>query len=362
MSTGTGTAPDGDWINAITDELIDWTDIDTAEQLFASILDPGTAILLRSIVAVSVDPPVQDCNLFRCNVDVIFFGSTGDRAAPRPDAVRRWLDITPSHFRFSCKLPREITHQCKLRDCSAELNGFLRAIEALASQSHSREMTVLGHSQGGLLTKLTATDTGDKLVEAVLKTNRLENLGFSGEQEALVHRYLRFEALPFVRRVVFISTPHRGSYLASSFARRLARKFITFPSRMLQSSKELAGLTDKMDLPKDFKGIPTSLDSMSPKNPVQLALAEIPLAPGVKGHSIIAVKGNGDYHQGKDGLVAYDSAHVDYVESEFIVRGGHSCQGKAATIQEVRRILHEHVASLPPEAASPAWLSPSNAK
>ena len=57
-------------------------------------------------------------------------------AAPGSDAVRRWLDITPSHFRFSCKLPREITHQCKLRDCSAELNGFLRAIEALAPKLH----------------------------------------------------------------------------------------------------------------------------------------------------------------------------------------------------------------------------------
>ena len=57
-------------------------------------------------------------------------------APPRPDAVRRWLDLTPSHFRFSCKLPREITHQCKLRDCSAELNRFLRAIEPLAPKLH----------------------------------------------------------------------------------------------------------------------------------------------------------------------------------------------------------------------------------
>ena len=57
-------------------------------------------------------------------------------APPRPDAVRRWIDLTPSHFRFSCKLPREITHQCKLRDCSAELNRFLRAIEPLAPKLH----------------------------------------------------------------------------------------------------------------------------------------------------------------------------------------------------------------------------------
>ena len=59
--------------------------------------------------------------------------------------------------------------------------------------------------------------------------------------------------------------------------------------------------------------------------------------------SIIAVQGDGDFHKGKDGLVAYDSAHVSYVESEFIVRGPHSCQGMPPTIEEVRRILHEHL-------------------
>jgi hypothetical protein len=93
---------------------------------------------------------------------------------------------------------------------------------------------------------------------------------------------------------------------------------------------------------------------MSPRNPIQLALADIPLAPGVKGHSIIPVKGKGDYHKGKDGLVAYDSAHVDYVESEFIVRGPHSCQDLPPTIEEVSRILHEHVASLPARGPPPS--------
>ncbi len=41
-STGTGSAPDGDWINQMTEELVDWTDVDAAEQLFADILDPNT--------------------------------------------------------------------------------------------------------------------------------------------------------------------------------------------------------------------------------------------------------------------------------------------------------------------------------
>jgi uncharacterized protein YecE (DUF72 family) len=53
-------------------------------------------------------------------------------AAPAEATVRRWIQITPSTFRFTCKLPREITHLRRLRDCKAELNSFLRAIEPLA--------------------------------------------------------------------------------------------------------------------------------------------------------------------------------------------------------------------------------------
>ena len=58
-------------------------------------------------------------------------------AAPAEDAVRRWVEATPAQFRFSCKLPREITHLCRLRDCTAELGAFLRAIEPLAPKLHA---------------------------------------------------------------------------------------------------------------------------------------------------------------------------------------------------------------------------------
>jgi hypothetical protein len=86
---------------------------------------------------------------------------------------------------------------------------------------------------------------------------------------------------------------------------------------------------------------------MSPKNPGLLALADIPVAPEIKAHSIIPVLGAGDPHDGgKDGVVTYASAHVDYVASEFIVRSGHSCLNHPAAIEEVRRILYEHLDQL----------------
>jgi uncharacterized protein YecE (DUF72 family) len=52
-------------------------------------------------------------------------------AAPSEATVHRWAETTPPSFRFTCKLPRQITHICRLRDCAAELNSFLRAIESL---------------------------------------------------------------------------------------------------------------------------------------------------------------------------------------------------------------------------------------
>jgi hypothetical protein len=72
-------------------------------------------------------------------------------------------------------------------------------------------------------------------------------------------------------------------------------------------------------------------------------LADIPVAPTIKAHSIIPVKGTGDLQEGRDGVVAYKSAHVTYVESELVVRGAHSCQNLPATIEEVRRILYAHL-------------------
>ncbi len=53
-------------------------------------------------------------------------------AVPSEKAVRHWLEATPASFRFSCKLPREITHACRLHDCSREMTAFLRALEPLA--------------------------------------------------------------------------------------------------------------------------------------------------------------------------------------------------------------------------------------
>lgn len=207
-----------------------------------------------------------------------------------------------------------------------------------------KNIVVLGHSQGGLLTRYTAIETGDTLVRAVLG-KPLSELKLSPKELTLVNRYAVVHPMPEVRRVIFISTPHRGSILASSFARRMALRFIALPREFIQTGKDLINITERFSLPGKLKWsmARTSIDSMSPDNPGLLAIAELPFPPGVKGHSIIAIKGDEKPPEGDDGVVAYKSAHIKGVESELVVPYGHSCQMEPVVIEEVRRILIEHL-------------------
>ena len=247
-------------------------------------------------------------------------------------------------FLYSSSKPMVVS-AAEFRD---ELSAMVQRLDPKGQDAALRQMVIIGHSQGGLLAKMTATASGDQMWR-VFNDKPLEELRLSDEKSAEIRRLVFLEPLPFVRRTVFISTPHRGSYQNRNIVRKLGRRLVTLPGAIVQRTADLMAHTEGTKIPEELKGKQiTSLDGMAVDNPLMLKLADIPLAPGITGHSIIAVKGHGDYHKGKDGIVAYASAHVDYVESEFIVRGGHSCQDKPATIEEVRRILREHLNSLPP--------------
>jgi pimeloyl-ACP methyl ester carboxylesterase len=227
-----------------------------------------------------------------------------------------------------------------------ELTAMVQKLDPEGKDAALRQMVIIGHSQGGLMAKMTATDSEDQLWR-VFNDKSLEELHLSAEKEAEIRRLVYLKPLPFVRRTVFISTPHRGSYQNRSFVRKWGLRLVTLPRSVVKTTSDLLHHTEGIKLPPEFRGSGvTSLDGMAVNNPLMLKLADIPTAPGVTCHSIVAVKGSGDYHTGKDGIVAYSSAHVDYTTSEFIVRSGHSCQTQPSTIEEVRRILHEHLGSL----------------
>jgi pimeloyl-ACP methyl ester carboxylesterase len=202
-----------------------------------------------------------------------------------------------------------------------------------------RDMVVLGHSQGGLLTKLTAIDSGDAFW-AGISSKPFDEVKIPPDDKQLLRDTLFVKPLPFVHEVIFLATPHRGSYLAGpQLVRRLAGYFVRLPSEVVRLGAGMSSYATGFSLTR----MPTSIDNMSPGNHFIRILASIPLSPGVTAHSIIAVDSDEPLDRAGDGVVKYQSAHIEGVESELIVRSPHSgMQAAPATIEEVRRILVAH--------------------
>lgn len=209
-----------------------------------------------------------------------------------------------------------------------------------------QEMVVIGHSQGGLLTKLTAIDSGNRFWDLVSDTP-LDKIKVSSEVELMLKRTLFFKPLPFVKRVVFIATPQHGAMAAASeWVTGLVAKLVTLPQNMMRGFAQAAAATGDEKLLAKLRRPPTAADNMNPNNPGLKAMAAIPVT-AVPAHSIIAVEGDGPHEEGDDGVVAYQSAHIDEAVSEKVVRWDHSCQGQPEVVEEVRRILLQHLATLP---------------
>lgn len=208
-----------------------------------------------------------------------------------------------------------------------------------------RKMIVMGHSQGGLLTKMTVIDTGNKVWDAFSNVPFDEFQG-SPETKEILKRSAFFTPVPTVRRVIFLATPHGGSFVAGGWIGRLTSKFITVPFRLTDAMKEFVTLNrDMRGAVRSMKDIPKSTDNMDPKSRFVQMYNQFPVVPGVAAHSIIPVKNPKDpKEKWNDGVVEYKSAHIEPVTSELIVmNSGHSTQDHPETIEEVRRILLEHL-------------------
>jgi hypothetical protein len=215
-----------------------------------------------------------------------------------------------------------------------------KAVDPEGKDAALNQMVVIGHSQGGLLTKMMVVESGNRFWSNVTSIP-FDQAELDPDTRDLVSRAMFFKPQPFVTEVIFIATPHRGSYMASNPIVKLGNKFINLPGGLAKSAVQLGKLRESSMMGTPLV-IPTALDNMDSSNRFIKALSSLPIAPGVHAHSIIPVKGSGPVDDGDDGVVRYKSAHIDGVESELVVRSGHSTQAKSETIEEVRRILYEH--------------------
>ncbi len=212
------------------------------------------------------------------------------------------------------------------------------------------QMVLVAHSMGGLVAQLQTIDSRDDFWE-IVSDRPFEEVEADAEAKQRLARCFFFQPNPSVRRVVTIGTPHRGSSFANQTTQWLASKLISLPQMLVQGRQQV--VRDNPDLFRDSSmlEITTSIDSLAPESPVFPVMLTAHQAPWVKYHNIVGLvpeKGlTGWLAAGSDGVVDFDSAHMEDVESEVVVSADHTTvHAHPLAVLEVKRILLEHLAEL----------------
>ena len=201
-----------------------------------------------------------------------------------------------------------------------------------------KPMVLVGHSMGGCISRTLITDPGTKLWLAAFGKPP-EQTELPEESKRLLKEALIFKPRPEVGRVIFMSTPHRGSDMASNWLGRIGSMLVRTPMKLLTLGNTIAEAVTPDPAALALKRFPNSVDTLAPNNRFVVAINKIPITPGVPYHTIVGDRGRGDTPNSSDGVVAYWSSHLDGAASERIVPSDHSSPLNAEAIAEVRRIL-----------------------
>lgn len=205
-----------------------------------------------------------------------------------------------------------------------------------------QNIVLVGHSMGGLVSKLIITSSENTLWNSISKCpfEQVVMDSFTREQ---FRQAVFFDRSPMVSRVIFIGTPHRGSVIAQRSIGRLGSFLVEQPIDLKLSHRKL--LCDNPNVfSEEFSNrTPTSIDILEPTSPLLLAVNSLPVDSSVRMHSIIGrgrwMPGSGD----SDGIVPVSSARKSGVVSEKLVYDKHTdLPADPVTIGEVISILHEH--------------------
>lgn len=230
-------------------------------------------------------------------------------------------------------------------DLRRDLDRYRQTVDPEGKDPALARTVLVGHSMGGLISRLLTVDGGDDFWRAASRTP-LAKLDVPEAAKRELCRMYYFQRDPGVSRVVFCGTPHRGSRLSPSLIGRLAALMAGVPKQLLRTTAEAAKHNAECKLP-------TSVELLAPDAPALKILSERPRPAQAAYHSIVGVSLSdslfvegcfgGDGRAG-DGVVPYESAHLEGVESELVVHADHyHVHHHPLAVRELARILHEHL-------------------
>ena len=226
---------------------------------------------------------------------------------------------------------------------SAEREKLVK--NGLSTEKFDR-MVLVGHSMGGLISRLaTSRSSLEIFFEQIQKNNHSENAlnKLDKQYKNEIKKFIEFEPLNFVKRVIYISVPHKGAALASTSLGKLGSRCIQLPANAIKRQHEILEHMLKNGTIKNIPPVFTGIDNLAPDDFAIKLLNKLEMNPVIPYHSIIGNEDGYGIPGGSDGIVPYSSSHIDNVESELVVKSGHSTQQNPIAIQELRRILLTHL-------------------
>lgn len=257
------------------------------------------------------------------------------------EELRREFQIWQVYYPTSMPVPA--SHATIRQVLLSALHHFNHDDETSAEHG----LVLIGHSMGGIITRLMISTADEQLWNWATSDPRLA-LDLLDEDRTQLDPLLRFRPFPGVERAIFIATPHRGTLVAGGGLARWVSGLIRLPVTLMENFGPISqaySATSSSDSDSLQRNIPNSIDQLDKNDPFIKAAKELPISDHVPYHSIIArQQAEGNLEDSDDGLVPYRSAHLEGAVSEKIVVSGHSVQETAISILEIRRILHEDIA------------------
>jgi len=218
-----------------------------------------------------------------------------------------------------------------------------KTFDPYGQDSQLCNMVLVGHSMGGLVSKLQITSSGNFLWRSV--ANRpLHELRMSCENRKKLADAFYFEPSPCISRVIFIGTPHRGSALATRLIGRIGSSLASTPDENVNEYENILRYNPGVFSPEMSRRLPTSIDLLEPKSRLLNTIAQLPVSPHVRMHSIIGNRYLTLRLGRSDGVVPVESARESRVLTERFVGAKHGkTKSHPESIHEVLCILRRHL-------------------
>lgn len=200
-----------------------------------------------------------------------------------------------------------------------------------------RHMAVIGHSMGGIIARLLVTEDRGLMWKSTF-TVPTEELAASAGVRREWQEILTLKHEPQIGFVGFINTPHRGSEAANRLVGWVGAAMIKLPEHfqsLFRCGDAFVAQTTAEMRPYVVGSGPSSVRVLAPEYPLTRTLSSLPIVDGIRIASLIGLRGGSESirdprQNATDGVVTYNSAHLDQGH-EHVIKSGHNAYASRET-------------------------------